>query len=1495
LSLQKAVARTTVSRECSSASVPSRAYAAPAQLVRNRAPYVNQPDRPGRHDHAGRHASDALQPLVVDSDGELRHGVRNGQRHRLHAAERNVDVRSRRHRADDRHLCLGDTLNEPNETFTITLSAPANATIGAATATGTINNDDAAPSASIGNVSQAEGDSGTTTFSFPVTLSSASGQTVTVNYATANGTAIAGSDYGATSGTLTFAPGVTTQTINVPVTGDITSEADETFTVTLSGASNAAIATTSGTGTIINDDSAPVITIADASQAEGNSGSTNLSFSVMLSAPSEQSVTVNYATSDGSAVAGSDYSATSGVLTFAPGVTAQTIEVPINGDTISEADETFQVTLSAPSNAAIADPSATGTIVNDDAVPGISIGNVSQAEGNSGSSNMTFTLTLSAATERSVTVHYSTADGSALASSDYNASSGTVTFAPGQTSKTIDIAILGDTTSEPNETFTVTLDTPTNAMLATPVGTGTIVDDDTAPVLTIGSVSQAEGTGGATTFTFPVNLSAPSGQTVTVNYSTANGTAIAGSDYGATSGTLTFAPGVTSQNVNVPVTADATNEANETFTVTFSGSSNAAIATGTGTGTIVNDDAAPTLSISDASQAEGNAGLTNISFVVTLSAPSEQSVTVNYATANGSATSGSDYTATSGVLTFAPGVTTQTVNVPVAGDTTSEPNETFNVNLTGAMNTTISDSSAVGTIVNDDAGPVISINNVSQAEGNSGSTNFVFNVTLSAASEQTVTVQYATANGTAIAGSDYTATSGTVTFAPGVTSQNIVVPVTGDTASESNETFSVSLSSPVNGNFGTATGTGTIVDDDGAPVLAIGNVSQAEGNSGTTTFSFPVSLSSASGQTVTVQYTTANGTAVAGSDYGATSGTLTFAPGVTTQTIDVPVTGDTTSEADETFTVTLSSSTNASIATATGTGTIVNDDSLPVVTIADSSQNEGNSGTSNLTFLVTLSGTSGQPVTVAYSTANGTATAGSDYIATSGVLTFAPGVTAQTIDVAVNGDMTIEPDETLFINLSAPTNAAVSRAQATGTIVNDDGAVTPSISAGDATVIEGNSGVTPATFTVTLSTATTQTVTVDYTTTDITASQGADYVATHGTLVFSPGTTSRTVTVGVLGDTDLEPTETFALDLSAPSGATIARPRGIGTITNDDTLPPARVPQLSIADARVTEGNSGLSDASITVSLDGPADNDVTVDYSTADGTARAGSDYAVASGTIVIPAGSTSRVIHVPIIGDTQVEPDETFHVTLSNPRNALLTRSDAVVTIVDDDVQSEAPKRAFIVIAGATPGAFGSFFRTTIQLHNDSAVTASGNIIFHPNGGGTAATVPYTLAANETREIEDAALSAGIGTLDLLALNGPVPLASVRITSTSTCGTVGLATQSLDPARDAITAPAHAVLIAPADLGASRFNVGIRALDAAAALRLTLYDRTGHVKATVVRQFPADTLIQSAAADLLGTALAADDSIVVEVTSGTAFVYASTTDNSSQDPALQIARPLR
>jgi PKD repeat protein/disulfide oxidoreductase YuzD len=458
--------------------------------------------------------------------------------------------------------------------------------------------------------------------------------------------------------------------------------------------------------------------------------------------------------------------------------------------------------------------------------------------------------------------------------------------------------------------------------------------------------------------------------------------------------------------------------------------------------------ALPTLAISDQTLTEGDSGTTTLTFTVSLSAASSQPVTVNYATANGTAIAGSDYTATSGTLTFAAGQTTQTLSVQVIGDKVYEPTETFFINLSSATNATIADAQAVATILdNDPMPPALTINDQTITEGDCGTKTLTFTVSLSRTSTSSVTVQYSTANGTATAGSDYTATSGTLTFNPGQTTQTIAVQVIGDKVYEGTETFFINLTSPTNALISDAQGVATILENDPAPTLTINDQTITEGDSGTKLITFTVTLSGSSTLPVSVDYATANGTAIAGSDYTATSGTLTFAAGQTTQTITVQVIGDKVYEGTETFFINLINVANATLADAQAIATILDNDPIPpAIRINDRTITEGANGTKTLTFTVSLDQCSSQPVTVNYATADGTATAGSDYIATSGTLTFAAGQTTQTISVQIKGDGVVEADETFFLNLSNATNAIIADAQGVATIQNDDAVPTLCVS-----------------------------------------------------------------------------------------------------------------------------------------------------------------------------------------------------------------------------------------------------------------------------------------------------------------------------------------------------------------------------------------------------------------------------------------------------------------
>ncbi len=448
----------------------------------------------------------------------------------------------------------------------------------------------------VDDVMASEGDAATTSFMFTVSrshnLSAAS-----VDVATADGTAVAGSDYTAAPlQTVSFtAGGALSQTVTVLVTGDTTVELDEAFAVNLSNPVAGTISDGVGAGGVLNDDSTEV-TISDASRSEAAG---TLFFRVMLSNPLDVAISVDVSTVDNTATtADSDYTAISSqTVTFPANTTLQGLSVTVNDDSTVELTETLGMVLSslvASGRAVSLGADGTGTIVNDDTAE-LSVSSESQLES---LSPMVFTVTLSNPVDVATSVNVSTSNGTATtADGDYDAvNSQAVNFAAGETSAMVDVAINDDDTVEPDETFTTTLSALVAGGRAVTLGTGGIgtIENDDEALLTINDVSLDEGTGGATAFVFTVTMSNESSLEATVGYATADGTAedeTGDGDYGSVSGTLTFAPGVTQQTVNVTVQGDAVEEAaTEDFFVDLAGASGATLSDSRGVGTISDDD-----------------------------------------------------------------------------------------------------------------------------------------------------------------------------------------------------------------------------------------------------------------------------------------------------------------------------------------------------------------------------------------------------------------------------------------------------------------------------------------------------------------------------------------------------------------------------------------------------------------------------------------------------------------------------------------------------------------------------------------------------------------------------------------------------------------------------------------------------------------------------------------------------------------------------------------
>lgn len=336
------------------------------------------------------------------------------------------------------------------------------------------------------------------------------------------------------------------------------------------------------------------LTMSDISVLEGTGGATTAVFTVTLSPDHNETVTVAYYSEDGTAVAPDDYTAVGGLLTFNPGETVQTIELPITPDAIPEPDETFSLHLADATNAFILTETAVVTIIDDDGLPNLSISDAAILEGNSGSQTLLFAVTLSRASDQPVTVDYGTVADTAVAPADYTATSGDLTFNPGQTYKEFTVTILGDEVDEGvSEQFFVQLSNAANANLAKELGVGTITDDDTAQLRHQAGPQVVKPLGGTAPANFEVRLTTPAAFPITVNYTVSDGFgengAKHGIDYtGDVTGTLTFPPGSTSQTYTLFVIGNGEAGPDKTFSSSLS-NANAPITVATSIATIINN------------------------------------------------------------------------------------------------------------------------------------------------------------------------------------------------------------------------------------------------------------------------------------------------------------------------------------------------------------------------------------------------------------------------------------------------------------------------------------------------------------------------------------------------------------------------------------------------------------------------------------------------------------------------------------------------------------------------------------------------------------------------------------------------------------------------------------------------------------------------------------------------------------------------------------------
>jgi uncharacterized repeat protein (TIGR01451 family) len=1160
----------------------------------------------------------------------------------------------------------------------------------------------APPALSVSDASVVEGNSGSTNLIFNVTLSSPMGIPVSVNFNTGSASAVAGSDFVGTNGTLLFPPGVTNQTITVTVLADVDYEGDETFPLALYNPSNAVLdlAHATGTGTIINDDVPPTIAISPASRYEGNVGTTNIVLNVSLSGASYQTITVNYATVDGTATAGSDYVATNGVLTFSPETTNQTVSVIINGDLQVEPNETFTVQLSNPTNATIATASATATILDDDGTPGFVHHFEIVLPTNAIYSTAPTPFTINArdfgggiATNFSGRVLLMVGFGDE-APQHFG-------FEDGQ---------LGDWTptyggSQPGpyevKYFNVTASNEFSMAFRTAAGYGTDGIVRQVPLragrhyFVTGDFAESNEGGGQNGGDTVANLVLNNFTLGQYHFGGVNGGQVLRTNLGGyfdapTTATyplaLLFSRDPWSEYYPVGAFADDIVIGAGSITPRFT----AHFVNGVWSGT--NAIGAPgTNYVLYAKDVEGHIGNSSVfavqpigdvvlRTVVTPTTPrvgSNVVVTLNVTNVGPGTASAVvvtnamppelqfvSATSTSGSCTVSNGVVFCNIgdlalNQSASVTVTMRP-VTFGTvtNVAGAWPISFdpqptNNTSTTNIVINP---ALIFVSDVTLMEATNATTNAVFTVTVGDPHSDTITVSYATADVTATAGQDYIATAGQLTFAPGVSTQTVSVAVLDDTLAEFTETFRLQLSSPTNAALaGTGYGTANILDNgDPWPQIAINDISVNEGDFGTISATFTVTFDRPAGSAITLMYSTTNGTAVSTNDYnGVTNSSLTFTAGQTNRTLTIAVRGDTVNEPDETFTVALSlNANNPNSGTFTkriGTCTILNDDAVPG-RLDHFAWTVSSPQFANLPFTASLMAQDAFNNAVTNSLTSVSiplsATFGTNGVKTTLTPTSASGFT----NSVWNGTLTLTATNSPIVLLANDGQGHIGNSIPITVLppIATSLLLPASVTEGDGVIVNGG----------TLTVATARGVN----TTFALSSSDTSELIVPANVVLPAGQTNVSFDLTVADDATIDGTHNATITASTPGYVTSAV--AVPVHDNETAL-------LSVsAPATVSESAGTVTG---TVTIRSPHGDSVQVFLTSSDTT-----EIQVPS-SIVVPAGQTSIAFNITVINDIELDGPQTARIT-AHVQN--WTDGFADITVADDDTNT-------VFVAFSAPGA--------------------------------------------------------------------------------------------------------------------------------------------------------------------------------------------------------------
>ncbi len=1126
-----------------------------------------------------------------------------------------------------------DVFDEFDESLSFTLVDIENARAPQIAFQATIFDDDAASTLRFVEIDLTEAEPGE--IELPLQLDKPSGKLIQFSYAYDNGTAVVGNDWRATGQQVQLNPGQSQIGLPFTLLDDSLYEGDETFNVGLSDFRHVLAPRTSRTYTIRENEPEPSLIIAEFSLTEGEEIPLQMELNTPAAVPLDLTIRIDSGT--GSRV--DDLGDFTSDIRFDPGLLSQQVTFTAIDDAFDEPTEQLWLRLFSDI-IQVPDAPIRLTIFDNDPLPTLQVAPLQVVEGDEAA----LTLTLSEPSNKPIAISLAAAADSAREYDDFEFTDQVIDFIPGKVEAIVPVRILEDALNEHRESWRVELRDPQNVEVPNPEVLIEILDDDPLPTLSFDDLIVPEGADAATR-TLDIHLDRPSGRPVEVQLSTLDATAQGGEDFEPLALNVRFEEGQTHRQIVLGLINDALYETTETLILALNGADYARVETPEALVSIFDNDPKPGLVYDDVTVTETNVDAA-LRIPLRLDAPAGRPVTVGF-DVTGTGAPMPDVRFDDLQVTFAPGQQLAYLDGTIIADLRDEPEQIVHLQPLPSDDLITPAAPLRLTLLDDDPPPRLHIETdpVSEDQATTGQARLV----LSRPSEYDITARVRSAPGTAVTSSDFLPVDQIVSFAPGQIEAAVPLAIIADTTFELTESFDLHISDLENATSSLDQARVLIIDDEPLPNIGVSANPIREGEQGVVTFD----LDRVSSLPITLAYELQSASALVEEDFDPLTGTLTFAPGELRKAIQVRARSDQVLEPTEEILLILSDLSRAAAPRMTIPLNLLDQNEIPQILIDSQVEEASSEADAFVTLNFNLSHPTALAVDIAYETFNASAVAGQDFVATSGVLSLAPGQSRGQVQVRVLNDRIFEGPETFGLALTL-VNEPASTQRLNARIDDDD--PPPSLQI-DPPLLTETAGV--AMIDVQLSHAAATPLSVKVGSVDATATAGQDFETVAQTLLFAPGQTRQQVSLTLLNDTIFEADETFQLTFDSAEVPIPAVALDV-TLLDDDPAPMVRFDNLVVPE-------SSREPTAFIVNVDTPTALPIRLSYKTVfDGHASA-DDLLPIEGTLVIRPGQQRAVLPLDIIHDSVLEGSETLSLVFDRIENARLARPKALIRLVE------------------------------------------------------------------------------------------------------------------------------------------------------------------------------------------------------------------------------------